>query len=97
MRQGRDGLRRAHSRAPEIVPGRLHRRVVHAEHRRAGAGHSGVVAASLVSIAQLLGDRGEFEGEREHQRVGGIPSALAGRDGLLQYAPCGGWVVGLPV
>jgi hypothetical protein len=79
------------------VPGRLHRRVVGTEHGGPGVGHPGVVAAGLVPVAQLLGDRGEVEREREHQRVGGMPPALAGREGPLQYAPRGGRVVGLPV
>ncbi|KIR61114.1 hypothetical protein TK50_25430 [Micromonospora haikouensis] len=69
--------------------------MVRTERGGTGIGHPGVVAAGLVSVAQLLGDRGEIEGEREHQRVRGMPPALAGREGLLQYASRGGRVVGL--
>ncbi|MBQ1053511.1 hypothetical protein KBX35_01775 [Micromonospora sp. C32] len=50
-----------------------------------------------MPVAQLLGHPREVEAEREHQRVGGAPAALAGRIGLFEYAPGGGRVVGLAV
>ncbi|MFI1197601.1 hypothetical protein ACH4T9_30680 [Micromonospora sp. NPDC020750] len=79
----------------EVLPRLAYRRVVRAEHGGPGVGDAGVVAAGLVPVAQLLGDRGEVEGEREHQRIGGMPPALAGREAFLQYAPRGSRVVGL--
>ncbi|RGC67252.1 hypothetical protein C5N14_19415 [Micromonospora sp. MW-13] len=50
-----------------------------------------------MPVAQFLGDRGEVQGEREQQRVGGMPTALAGREAFLQYAPRGGRIVRLAV
>ncbi|WP_152332168.1 hypothetical protein [Micromonospora chalcea] len=50
-----------------------------------------------MPVAQFLGHPREVEAEREHQRVGGAPAALAGRVGLFEYAPGGGRVVGLAV
>lgn len=50
-----------------------------------------------MPVAEFLGHPGEVEAEREHQRVGLASTALAGRVGLLEYAPGGGRVVGLAV
>lgn len=91
---GNGGRRRGRGGA-EVVPRLAYRRVVRAEHGGPRAGDAGVVAAGLVPVAQLLGDRGEVERKREHQRVRGMPPALAGREAFLQYASRGGRVVGL--
>ncbi|GAA2193439.1 hypothetical protein GCM10009848_53520 [Micromonospora lupini] len=67
------------------------------EHGGPGAGHARVVAAGLVPVAQLLGDLGQFEGEREHRRLGVVPAPLARREGLLQHPAGGKRVVRLAV
>ncbi|OHX06855.1 hypothetical protein BFV98_29635 [Micromonospora sp. WMMB235] len=83
--------------AAEVLAGCAYRGVVRTEHGGPGGRHAAVVAAGLVPVAQLLGHPGEVESEREHQRVGLAAAALAGRVGLFEYAPGGGWVVGLAV
>jgi hypothetical protein len=93
----RGGHRRSGRAGAEVLPRLAYRRVVRAEHGGPGAGDAGVVAAGLVPVAELLGDRGEVEGEGQHQRVGGVPAPLAGGEGLLQYASRGGGLVGLAV
>lgn len=83
--------------AAEVLAGCAYRGVVGTEHGGPGGRDAAVVAACLVPVAQLLGHPGEVEAEREHQRVGLTAAALAGRVGLLEYAPGGGRVVGLAV
>lgn len=83
--------------AAEVLAGCAYRGVVRTEHGGPGGRHPAVVAAGLVPVAEFLGHPGEVEAEREHQRVGLAAAALAGRVGLLEYAPGGGRVVGLAV
>lgn len=50
-----------------------------------------------MPVAQLLGDPGQVEAEREHQRVTLAAATLARGVRLLQYPSGGGRIVGLPV
>jgi hypothetical protein len=79
------------------VAGGAYRRVVLPEHAGPGGGDAGVVAAGLVPVAQFLGDLRELEGEREHRRIGVLPTPLARRERLLQQPAGGERVVRLPV
>ncbi|SIM45766.1 hypothetical protein SAMN04489832_0073 [Micromonospora cremea] len=79
------------------MAGGAYRRVVLPEHGGPGGGDPGVIAARLVPVAQFLGDLCEFEGEREHRRIGVLPAPLARGERLLQQSAGGERVVGLPV
>lgn len=101
--RGRTGRRRGvllarrRRRWAEVVAGCAYRRVVLPQCGGPGGGDAGVVAAGLVPVAEFLRHLGEFEGEREHQRVGVLPAPLARREGLLQHPAGGERVVPLPV
>ena len=81
----------------EVLAGGAYRRVVLPEHGGPGGGDAGVVAAGLVPVAQLLGDLGQLQGEREHRRLAMIPAPLTRRERLLQDPAGGERVVRLPV
>jgi hypothetical protein len=71
--------------------------MIFTEGGRAMGGHAGEVAAGLVPVAQLLGDRAEVERQRQHQRVGVAQVQLARRERLLEHPARLCRVVGLAV
>lgn len=81
----------------EVLECRAYRWMVRTEHRRSGGGDPPVVAASLVPIAELLGDTGQVVDEGQHQGVVRVPAMLTRGVRLLEHPTRGERVVGLPV
>ncbi|GIJ11609.1 hypothetical protein Van01_48230 [Micromonospora andamanensis] len=97
MRGGQDHGLGSGSGVAEVLPCRAYRRMVGAEHGGAGGGHTGVVPARLVAVAQFVRDGPQLEGQRQHQRIGMRPTALPGGERLLQHPPGRARIVRLPM
>jgi hypothetical protein len=71
--------------------------MIFAKHGGAGGGQPAEVAAGLVPVAQLVGDRAEHVRQSEHQRLAVAVAQLPGGDRLLQHPARRGRLAGLPV
>ncbi|SCG44091.1 hypothetical protein GA0070609_1424 [Micromonospora echinaurantiaca] len=94
---GGSGRFRGGSGLAEVLLCRAYGRVVGTEHGGPGGGDPDVVAARFVPIAQFVRYSGQLERERQHQRLGVRPAALARGERLLQHPAGGARVVRLTV
>ena len=95
----RTSLDRGRGRRVRAEPGAggLHLLLVEAGRTRAEAGDARVMLAGLVPVAQLVGDLGQVEGDRQQQRVLVAVAVRARVERVFQDTPGSGQVAGLAV
>jgi hypothetical protein len=67
------------------------------EHGGTGGRHPAEVAARLVPVSQLVGDRTECVRQGQHERLAVAVAQLSGGDRLLQHPSRGGRLAGFPM
>jgi hypothetical protein len=77
--------------------GGLHLLLVEAGRSGAELGDAGVVLAGLVPVAELVGDLGQVEGDRQQQGMFVAVAVRACVEGVFQHPPRSGKVAGLAV